>query len=96
MMLAIAPHWTMLKVSPRKMSPDSAPSAGLALISTPKVRVGRRVSAYISSEYGNALESSAIAQAVGNSAGDRSAVPDCAIPMGMMTIAAASVPSAAV
>ena len=40
----------------RKHQPESAPSAGSALMSTPNVRVGRRVSANISSEYGSALD----------------------------------------
>ena len=66
MMLAIADHCTTLNFSPKKIRPDSAPSAGSPLISTPNVRVGKRVNAYISSEYGSAVESSATAMAAGN------------------------------
>ena len=96
MMLAIAAHWITLKVSPRKANPDNAASAGSPLISTPNVRVGRRVIAYISSEYGSAVDNIATPHAAGNKAGDRSAAPAFPMPMGTMAMAAANVPSAAV
>ena len=44
-------------------------------MSTPKVRVGSRGIASISSEYGNALDSSATADAAGNIAGTSSCAP---------------------
>src|ERR1700689_783401 len=65
MMLAIAAHWISDKRSCRKTRPDSAPSAGCALIRTPKVLVGMRVSANISREYGNALDNTATPKAAG-------------------------------
>ena len=79
---------------PENTSPDSAPSAGARLMSTPNVRVGKRGSANISSEYGSALDSSATAQAVGKTAGESSAAPAWATPMGTMTSAPTNVPSA--
>ncbi len=65
-------------------------------MSTPNVRVGKRVNANISNEYGSALDSSARAQAAGSTAGESNAAPASTTPMGTMTIAPIKVPSATV
>ncbi len=65
-----ASHCKPLKRSPRKASPASAANAGSRLIKMPNVRVGRRVSAYISNEYGSALDRNATATAAGTIAAD--------------------------
>ena len=82
MMLAIAAHWITDRRSCRKARPDSAPSAGSALIRTPKVRVGIRVSANISREYGSALDKTATPKATGRIAGSSSDPPACDHPDG--------------
>ncbi len=92
MMQPTAAHCSGVNLSPRKTSPDSAPSAGDRLMRTPNVRVGKRVSANISNEYGRALDSSARAQAVGSTAGESNAAPASAAPMGTMTSAPIKVP----
>ena len=96
MMLAIAAHWIQVKLSPRKHRPDRAPSAGSKLMSTPTVRVGSRGIASISSEYGSALDSSATASAAGKIAGENSCAPASAAPMGTITMAPTTMPSAVV
>ncbi len=63
-------------------SPASAATAGSTLSSTPKVCRGRRRRAYISSEKGRALDSSATPRPSGSRLGSRSAAPARATPNG--------------
>src|SRR6185312_16841143 len=92
MIAEIANHCSRLKCSPSKATPATAAIAGSRLSKVPKLRVGRRVSATISSEYGRAELSTATPSANGSSAGLNSALPACTTPTGIATSAAIEVP----
>ena len=96
MMLPIANHCMAVSFSPKNHSPATAPHAGFKLMSTPTVRVGSRGMANVSSEYGNALDSSATAMATGMIDTENNAIPAFAIPTGKITAAPTNMPNAVV
>src|SRR6185312_10410402 len=90
-MAAMDSHWPVLRCSPSTSQPAKALMAGAALLNMLKVREDSVRIEIISSEYGKALDITAIARPISTYFGVSSNAPVYATPIGTMNIEAASI-----